>query len=136
MTVVDACENQWLNHKDNCSGFVCAVAAELGITLTGDANSIVDQISGADWTSLADGIAAKAAADSGHLVIAGLKGGDMDPPEVHGHVAVIVPGDLAHNRYPAGYWGKLHSVGEKSKTINYAWDEANRDRVIYAAYEI
>jgi hypothetical protein len=125
--IVRACETEWDTHKHDCSGFVKAVACDLGITLTGQANDIVDQIGRPPWISLGrDGIAAKQKAELGFFVVAGLE----DTP--NGHVAVITPGPLAHGKYPTGYWGKLHGVGKKDTTINYAWDEDDRDSVSYS----
>ena len=103
------------------------MAGDLGITLTGQANDIVDRIGKSPWTSLKkDGVAAKSKAEMGFFVIAGLK----DSP--NGHVAVITPGNLAHGKYPTGYWGKLHGTGKKNTTSNYAWDNDDRDNVTYS----
>ena len=124
--IVRACDANWEANKRDCSAFVKAVASDLGITLTGQANDIVDQIGRAPWTSLSDGVAAKQRAEMGCLVVAGLK----DTP--NGHVVVITPGTLDRGKYPTGYWGKLHSIGKKNTTINYAWDEDDRDNVTYS----
>jgi len=129
--VVRACEADWEAHNRDCSGFVKAVAADLGITLTGQANDIVDQIGRVPWTSLNnDGLAAAQKAELGFLVIAGLK----DTP--NGHVAVITPGPLAQGKYPTGYWGKLHGIGKKNTTINWAWNEDDRDNVTYSCITV
>ncbi len=127
--IIDSCEKHWDDNKDNCSGFVKAVASDFGIQLTGLADDIVDQISA--WEAAADGVAAKSAADSGYFVVAGLKGADHSPPRQHGHVAIVVQGPLARGKYPTGYWGSDGGVGEKNKTLNYAWREADRDNVLY-----
>src|SRR6266446_9467 len=91
--VVAACEKHWDQFKSDCSGFVKAVAQDCGILLTGQANDIVDQIQKLPWQVLKDGAAvgheASVKANAG-LVIAGLK----DTPS--GHVAIVVPGPLAH----------------------------------------
>src|SRR6516164_2166078 len=103
--IAAVCEADWDAHKNDCSGFVKAVATDLGIVLTGMANDIVDEIASAPWTSLnSDGVAAKQKAEAGFFVVAGLK----DTP--HGHVVVITPGPLAHDKYPTGYWGRLGGV--------------------------
>jgi len=125
-TIIDTCEAEFDAHSDDCSGFVKAVANDLGITLTGMADDIVDEIQTAPWTTLADGIAAKAQADSGWFVVGGLK----DTP--HGHVVVVVQGPLAHGKYPTAYWGRLGGTGMKNTTINWAWNAQDRDKVIYA----
>lgn len=126
-SITEVCESDWAAYKGDCSGFVKAVAADLGIQLTGLANDIVDQIGRSPWVSLKkDGVAAKSRADAGFFVIGGLKvaGG-------HGHVVVITPGPLAFSKYPTGYWGRLDGTGKKNTTINFAWKE-DRDKVVYS----
>jgi hypothetical protein len=134
VTVIDACEAVFADHVGDCSGFVRAAAARLGIELTGLANELVDRIGSEPWTVLADGIEAKQKADEGHFVIGGLK----DDP--HGHVVVVVPGPLdpAHGKYPTAYWGSLKNPqsAAKNKTVNWAWTKADRDRVVYACLPI
>ena len=126
--IIDACEANYAAHIGDCSGFAHAVAQALGITLEGMANAMVDHIQGEPWTVLADGMAAKAQADAGFFVI----GAKKDAP--HGHVVVVVQGPLAHEKYPTAYWGSL--AGHPSKvgqnTVNWAWNAAERDQVIYA----
>jgi hypothetical protein len=119
-------ESKWDDYDDDCSGFVKAVCNDLGITLTGQANDIVDQIQRAPWLPLEDGKAAQDKANEGRFVLAGLK----DTP--NGHVAIITPGSLHRGRYPTGYWGKLHGVGRKNASISLAWTEDDLDDVIYA----
>ena len=131
--IIDTCESEFDAHSNDCSGFAKAVAADLGLQLTGLADDICDQIQGADWNQLTDGVAAKQMADAGYFVIGGLKGADNVPTQSHGHVVVVVSGPLAHGKYPSAYWGKLGSVGSKNQTVNYAWNTASRDSVIYAA---
>jgi hypothetical protein len=123
--IVVACEKYWEPYKADCSGFVKAVSLELGVTLTGQANDIVDQIGRAPWVPLTNGVDAAAKSGLG-LVVAGLK----DNP--HGHVVVVVPGPLAHGAYPTAYWGQLGGVGKKNATLNWAWSAADRDRVSYS----
>jgi hypothetical protein len=125
--IIGACESAFNTWKSDCSGFVKAVASSLGTTLSGQANDIVDQIQKAPWSLLQNGIQAKNNADLGFFVIGGLK----DHP--HGHVVVVVQGPLAHSRYPTAYWGKLGGTGKENTTINWAWNEEDRDRVIYAS---
>jgi len=124
--IIDRCEAQFDAHSHDCSGFLKAVASDLGIALTGMADDIVDEIQAAPWTVLADGFTAKAQADLGFFVVGGLK----DTP--HGHVVVVVQGPLAHEKYPTGYWGRLGATGMKNTTINWAWNKTDRDRVTYA----
>lgn len=139
--VIDACEANFAAHSGDCSGFARAVAAQLGITLTGLANDIVDTIrAGGSWSVLADGVAAAQAAGAGKFVIGGLRGDEQANSDPHGHVVVVVataPGQtLAHGKYPFAYWGKLGGVGDKDQTVNYAWNEQDRDNVTYAASDI
>ena len=139
--VRDACEQNFAAHSGDCSGFARAVAQQLGITLTGLANDIVDTIrAGAPWTVLANGIAAAQAAANGKFVIGGLRGDEQANPDPHGHVVVVVatlPGQtLAHGKYPFAYWGKLGGTGAQDQTINWAWNEQDRDNVTYAAQDI
>ncbi len=130
--IVNSCENHWDAYKSDCSGFVKAVAADFGINLTGQADDIVDQMQSAPWQTLSDGPSAKAQADSGNFVLAGLKGADHQPPRDHGHVVVVVTGALAQNKYPTAYWGTLGGTGRKNTTLNWAWNATDRDNVIYA----
>jgi hypothetical protein len=132
--IIDACEDNWDADKSDCSKFVRDVAATFGATLTGQANAIVDQItSQPEWQQLSGGAAAKDAADDGQLVVAGLRGSEQGTPEEHGHVVIVVSGPLANGKYPSAYWGRLGGVGEKDKTINYAWRAGDRDAVHYAS---
>ena len=123
--VAAACEKHWNKYKADCSGFAKAVAAEFGITLTGQANDIVVQIQRQPWQLLKSGVEASNKASSG-LVMAGLKAAPL------GHVAIVVPGPLAFGKYPTAYWGQLGGVGRKETTLNWSWNKADRDKVIYA----
>ena len=105
--VKTACEKHWEEHKKNCSGFVKAVANDLGITITGQANDIVDNFKTAVWKACTDGVDARQKATEGHLVIGGLK----KPPKEH--FVVVVPGLLAHGKYPTAYWGSMGSFAKK-----------------------
>jgi hypothetical protein len=127
--VIAACEKHWEDYKTDCSGFVKAVAAELGITLRGQANDITDQIQKHPWTVLKDGAEAALQATKA-FVVAGLKASP------HGHVVVVVPGALAHGKYPVAYWGQLGGLGKKNTTLNWAWNKEDRDKVIYAWHEL
>jgi hypothetical protein len=131
--IINECERNFEVYKADCSGFVKAVATKFGIDLTGQADSIVNQIQQPDWTKLLDGVEAKAKADAGWLVVAGLKSSNHNPPRTNGHVVIVVSGPLANGKYPTGYWGTLGGVGRKSTTINYAWRDPDRDNVVYAA---
>jgi hypothetical protein len=139
--VRDACEANFAAHSGDCSGFARAVATQLGVTLTGLANDIVDTLRGGGaWTALADGIAASQQAAAGKLVVGGLKGSEQASPDPHGHVVVVVQltegQQLAHGKYPYAYWAKLGGVGDKDQTVNWAWNEQDRDNVTYAAHDL
>ena len=133
--IIDACEAEWDAHKSDCSGFAKAVAARLGVTLTGMADDIVGEIAVAPWSPIADGPTAAAQAAQGRLVLAALNGADQQVPDAHGHVVVVVQGALAHGLYPTAYWGQLGGVGKKDMTLNWAWREGDRDHVIYGAID-
>jgi len=131
--VVDACEKNWPFWKADCSGFVKAVAHELGVCLVGDANAIVSGLTRPPWESIdpwwsvASGVDAADWAEGGYLVIAGKQAPG------NGHLVVVVPGPLAHGKYPTAYWGKLHSIGKKVTTLNYAWTANDLGTVNYWA---
>jgi hypothetical protein len=132
LDIIVTCEEAWPKNKNDCSAFVRDVARYLDVALAGNADTIVETIR-KKWRRLDDGVAAKKAADDGEFVVAGLKGSEQIPPVQHGHVVVVVAGDLAHNKYPTAYWGRLGGVGERNKTVNYAWRAVDRDKVTYAA---
>lgn len=137
MSIRDVCARHYHAHRGDCSGFAKAVAQELGVPLSGDANAIADLLAAPrdGWTSLPDGPAAAAAAAS-QLVIGGLRGDAQAHPSAHGHVVVVIPGELAHGRYPTAWWGSLGGSPAQDKTINWAWTTADRDKVFYAAHPI
>src|SRR2546428_2281504 len=107
--VVDACEKHWEDYKDDCSGFVKAVAADVGVRLMGlQANDIVDEMQTSTWWRLLkDGSDAGRCAAIGFFVLAGLK------KTPNGHAVVVVPGALSGGKYPTGYWGSLGGVVQK-----------------------
>lgn len=109
--IVEACKARWPADKGSCNGFVIAVASELGVDLAGTADQILDAITaaGSGWKELADGVAAKAAAGQGKLVVAGLRSRDFSKKEDHGHVVIVVPGAMNPGGWaPAAYWGSLN----------------------------
>jgi len=133
--IIEICDREWSvdDNKGNCSSFVRDVAGALGVVLKGQADDIVDQISGPGWTQLAhDGAAAKRAADRGDLVVAGLKGIDQDQPSDHGHVAIVVSGPLYREKYPLGYWGSLTGTGARNEPLTKAWRTVDLEKVVYA----
>ncbi|WP_322047516.1 hypothetical protein [Paraburkholderia sp. J67] len=125
--VIRACETRWETHKNDCSGFVRAVAADLGISMTGLANQLVASMSSsAAWRDLGTSQSqAISYANNGYLVVAGLA-----EPGHHGHVAIVV---RATSAVPIAYWGKLHSVGRKHASIHWSWTAADLQHVHYYA---
>ena len=109
-------EKEWDANKSNCSGYIKAVAADLGIVLAGQANDLIDfWTAHSPWINLGhDAKRASTLAASGYFVVAGEK----DRP--NGHVVLIVPGWSA-NGHPMGYWGRLNGIGMKNKSISLAW---------------
>jgi len=132
--VADACESVWPSYKGDCSGFVRAVCARLDVSIPlQDADGIIRYLSGipAGVERLRSGAEAAQRAEAGALVIGGLRGVEHAPPRTRGHVVVVVDGPVAHGSYPTAYWGMLGGTGERRKTVNYAWREADRDNVSY-----
>jgi len=124
-----ASRQEWPRWKNDCSGFVHAVADDLGIALSGNANAMVDAMGAKanGWIDLgSDPALAISYANRGFFVVAGLKAAG------HGHVAVIVstpPG----SRYPVGYWGRLGGVGREKTGINWSWNHRDLPKVDYYA---
>jgi hypothetical protein len=132
--IIAACEDAWPEHKHDCNSFVKTVASSLGISLHGNADSIVDQISMTPWQSLSDGVSAKHAADAGRFVVAGLRGREQYSWSPHGHVVVVVAGPLAHGFAPSAYWGHLGGIGARHTTINWAWNHNDLGSVHYSVF--
>jgi len=125
-SIQDFCEQEWDANKADCSAFVRAVAGDLGITLSGQANALIDTMGRPPWTQLGTDTAKAATyAQMGYLVIAGLKA------TPNGHVAVIMP--VAPSPYLTGYWGMLHGVGRKNTTLNWSWNHTDLPNVQYFA---
>jgi hypothetical protein len=128
--IVAACRKHFDEHSDNCSGFVRAVANELGYSLTGNADGILDQIE-KGWTKI-DRLKAIDAVKAGTLVIAGLKSSEHDPPRNHGHVAVVVDGSLYNGKYPLVWGGSIGSAQSPgTKSVGEVWRKSDRDAVRY-----
>jgi hypothetical protein len=136
--VIDTCMSDWDANKDDCNKFVKAVAGDLGVSIPADsdADGIVDFLAGSgDWHELTagDGPGAKQAADSGAFVIGGLKSDELVPSQDHGHVLVVLSGDLdpTHNQYPRASWGRLGGGGQKDSFVNFSFNSTSRDKVRY-----
>jgi hypothetical protein len=65
-----------------------------------------------------------------------LRGDAQAQPDAHGHVVVVVAGELNRGRYPTAFWGSLGGPTGENKTINNAWTPQDRDNVTYAAHTI
>jgi hypothetical protein len=141
--VIAACTKHFTLNTGDCSGFVKAVLAELklGVTLTGQANDICDQMVKAPWVPIGVGtdaaVIAGVSAAEGKFVVAGLKA------PTNGHVAVVVDYRNAFDSYPpvdrdkaVAFWGKLRSVGSEYTRITKAWTADDLKRVQYAYVEL
>lgn len=137
--IIAACHKarQVLANVNDCHKFVEAVSADFAVTLTGTGDDIMAQIAGPGWTRHGmDGpSAAAAAAEEGELVIAGMTAAGLG--DAHGHVVVVVDGELAHGKYPTAFWGSLNpsirAAGGLGTTLNFAFSQTDRDRVVYAS---
>lgn len=127
--VETAAKKEWPHWKSDCSGFAHAVASDLGLELSGNANGMLDAmaIKANGWIDLGhDPKLAIGYANRGFFVVAGLKAAG------HGHVTVIVPSDAA-SPYPVGYWGRFGGVGREKTTINWSWNHQDLPKVTYYA---
>jgi len=145
--IVDACKKCWETefitghkNKDNCSGFIKAVAKELGVPLseTADADDIVEEIDvSPKWKKLSSGKDAAAQAALGNFVVAGLKAKDHKPARNHGHVVVIVTRDLYRDTYPMCWGGSMGAAqSQGTKSVGEVWNRADRDQVSYFGYNV
>jgi hypothetical protein len=133
--VQQACEDAFDENGDDCNKFVKAVATSLGVTLSGNADDIVAEIQQLPWTYIGSDLeAAKKAADlaaQSKLVIGGLTSGALG--EAHGHVIVVVPGNLVNGLYPVAYWGSIvPGKAAKLRGVNYAFQHPYCDSVRYS----
>lgn len=123
-TIKKNCELEWDRWKNDCSGFIKAVGARLGIAMTGNANTLIDSMRNKPWVALGKSPAkANQAAKNGYFVIAGLKA------TPNGHVAVVVPGGT--DAVPNAYWGQLGGVGKKNTGVNWSWKKTDLPNVEY-----
>ena len=120
----------------SCNKFVIDVASALGHTsfLGRTANDIVDYLD-ASWTEVS-GKEAAVFASWGHLVIAGLRSWEYKRPQDtngHGHVAIVIPGDLDSGKYPMVYCGGARVTGQSdgTKSAGKIWRKEDRDQVRY-----
>jgi hypothetical protein len=148
MTNLDAyliaeCTESWekefiagIKNKNNCSGFVKAVAKKLGIPLpeTANADGIVDVIE-KDWKRIGSGKEAAQLAATGTFVLVVLKGSQQKPAAHNGHVAIVVSGKLYRDKYPAVWGGSIGGAqSQGNKSVGEVWSRNDRDSVAYYAY--
>jgi len=143
--IVEACKACWnssfisgIKNQDNCSGLVKAVAQTLNIPMgNGRADAIVDWLgSHPSWQKLDSGKEAKLKAETGHLVIAGLKSSEHSDGRSSGHVAIVIGGDLREDKYPKCWSGSedIRAKSEGDKTTGDVWGRSTRDKVHYYYY--
>lgn len=119
------------NCQANCSGYLKQVAAKVAVPLPNvQADGIIDHMAGdAGWQHLGNNAKqASELAAQGSFVVAGLK------ENVHGHVAVVVPG-WSPQGFPMGYWGSLNgpaSAGANA-SLTKAWTRPDLALVSYFA---
>ena len=135
--VIAACTKRWSDNKGDCSAFVRAVAHDLGLDLSGNANSIYSQITASPWNRIGIGTdaatVAGVTAGEGNLVI----GAKKDQP--NGHVAVVVDYRNAFASYSpldrnkaVAFWGSLNSVGHEYTRITLSWTATDLKDVLFA----
>jgi hypothetical protein len=142
--IVTACSNSWdesfisgLKNKENCSGFVKAVAKKLSVAMCdGTADAIVGYLETHPlWEKLENGLKAGQKAQQGNLVIAGLKSSDHSRPRNSGHVVVIVGGSPYRGKYPFCWGGSTSNAQSKgNKSVGEVWNTRDRDNVQYYCY--
>ena len=143
--IVSICKTVWdrefipgVENRDNCSGFVKAVAKGLGIPLsdTANADQITDHIA-ESWTKVASGVEAGRMAGTGRLVLVALKSSSHTPARNNGHVAVVVGGELYRQKYPLVWGGSTGSAqSQGTKSVGEVWNRSDRDNVAYYAYGV
>ncbi|MET0179847.1 MAG: hypothetical protein ABW194_05120 [Novosphingobium sp.] len=128
-TMKDVCESHYDKWIYDCSGFLKAVATDVGITLKGQANDIVETMKVSPWIALGhDAEKAVLLAGQRHLVVAGLKA------LPNGHVAVVLAGSA--KPHPTAYWGSISKHPGRNKTLNWCWVKTDLPKVQYFAHAI
>jgi len=130
--IVAACKKHYTTYWNDCSGFVHAVTTELGHPVDGNADGMMKALAGSpEWQSI-DRAAAVEAVKTGALVLAGLKAIDHNPPRSHGHIVVVIDGELYHKIYPLVWGGSIGSAQSKgTKSVGEVWNRTDRDSVLY-----
>ncbi len=149
--ILRACEKCWplqgphgLPNRSDCSGFVKAVMAELGLAspFLGDANAMYDAVAAsADWNLIGSGGNASRiagiSANEGRFVLALWK----NPKGGHGHVSIVV-GDMSNTLKRQriegnvmGYWGQFGGDGFKFEKLTQSYGASKLIQVRYAAHK-
>ncbi|MCQ8895728.1 hypothetical protein NQT62_04630 [Limnobacter humi] len=141
--IIEQCNAVWdeeflsgVKNRNNCSGFVKAVAKRLGIPLpdTATADGIAAAVE-SNWTKVESGAEAARLAYAGQFVLAVLKAKDHQPKRSNGHVAIVVYGDLYRHRYPKVWGGSIGAAQSRGdKSVGEVWNNVDRDQVGYFAY--
>ena len=125
--IEELCKKYYDANFDDCSAFLAAVTADLGITLVQPADNMVSTLN-ASWQKVTTGPEAANLAQVGVLVLVGLKAADHNPyrlPVLHGHIAIVAPGPLYRGKYPIVWCGGGEvgrSIGTKS--VGEVWSSA------------
>ena len=130
--VAAACKNLYPTWKNDCSGFVRAVAKELGVSLSGNADAIVGAME-KGWTKT-DRASCLTHVRAGHLVIAGLASKEHTKPRSNGHVVVVVDGALYRGIFPRCWSGSIAgAVGQSdgTRSVGEVWNTKDRELVKY-----
>jgi hypothetical protein len=108
-----------------------------GIAIVGTADELVDMFAalGTHWAAITrpDGIQAT---KEGNIVVAGLKSSEHSDGRTHGHVAVVVDGELYRGLYPKVWCGGgTQGRSNGSKSVGEVWSRNDRDNVKYFRYD-
>jgi hypothetical protein len=148
MKIQQICVDTWSQtgpsgpFKSACNFYLIEVADNLGISLSGTADQIIDQIrNSGSWSKLDNGPAARDAAAQGKFVIAGVKSDAYSPPRTEGHVAIVTAGSMNPGGWaPAGYWGStdpnIAALGGAGAPISKCFTAAMKDQIIYRCCDI
>lgn len=121
--VIGACTKHWPANNGDCSAFVRAVAHDLGLEVTGNANSIYDEISAVPWARIGIGTDAATiagvSAGEGKLVIAARRNAFDSYSAVDRNKAVA-------------FWGSLDAVGQEYTRITRSWTASDLTQVLFA----
>ena len=141
--IIKKCEESWeeefvagIKNKNNCSGFVKAVAKKLGIPLPPvQADGIIDSIE-ISWAKVNTGAEAAKKVAAGFFVLAGLKSNDHAKKVSQGHVVIVINGPLYRIKYPMCWGGSTGTAQSKgNKSVGEVWNTTDRDNVVYYVYK-